>query len=238
MTDSTWTLAIDTSSVVCAALARDGALVAQRSLDDTRAHTEALMPMVAELCAEGGIAVRDINDVVVGVGPGPFTGLRVGIVTAHTLATLAGVGARGVCSLDVVARQAVEAGGAPTGGEFVAVLDARRKELYWARYSAAGERLEGPHVSAPEAVPALPATGPGALLYDLPAFGPTELSPATMALHGHDLPDLGLEALYLRKPDAAVPGARKSTLLPPRPLRPRRDREQQSDSSRFGSGRP
>lgn len=225
MTDSsTWTLAIDTSSIVCCALARDGELVAEQALADTRAHTEALMPMVVELCGRAGIGVRDINDVVVGVGPGPFTGLRVGIVTAHTIATLSGVTARGVCSLDVIARQAVEEGVVPEGSEFLAVLDARRKELYWARYAADGVRVDGPHVSAPEQVPTLPATGPGALLYDLPLFGATTLSPAVMALHGHEMPDLGLEALYLRKPDAAVPTTRKSTLLPQRPLRSRRRR--------------
>ena len=223
---STWTLAIDTSTIVTAALAHDGELVAEDSLDDTRAHTEQLMPMVVGLCDKAGIALAQVNEVVVGVGPGPFTGLRVGIVTAHTIAALAGVTARGICSLDAIALQAVESS-AEVPAEFLAVIDARRKELYWARYSATGERLEGPAVNAPEDLPALPVTGPGASLVadeGRPQFGPHQLCAGILALRGQSLPDMGLDALYLRAPDAAVPTSRKSTLLPEQRLAPRRDR--------------
>lgn len=226
-TPPTWTLALDTASVVAAALACDGELVAEQVVDDTRAHTEQLMPLVVGLCERAGIEVSDLSRVVVGVGPGPFTGLRVGIVTALALGSVGRLPVRGVCSLDVVARGALDAG-AVGEGEFVACLDARRKEVYWARYDATGARLDGPHVGPPGDLPALHLTGPGVAAHGLAGVGPTVMSAAPAALH--DLPDAGLEPLYLRSPDAAVPTARKSTLLPPRPLRPRRDRR--------GGGRP
>ncbi|MGD8215934.1 tRNA (adenosine(37)-N6)-threonylcarbamoyltransferase complex dimerization subunit type 1 TsaB [Aestuariimicrobium sp. Y1814] len=212
MPETRWTLAVDTSTVVCAALARDGDLVAEARLEDTRAHTEALAPMVQQLCAEAGIPVSGITEFVVGVGPGPFTGLRVGIVTAATLAALAGATPHGVCSLDVIARQAVRAGDAPE--EFLSVIDARRKQVYWARHDATGTRLDGPHVTDPAELPDLPVTGPGATLTGRAGFGVEALSAAVMATDWADLPDAGLEPLYLRKPDATVPTSRKSTLLP------------------------
>lgn len=221
MPETRWTLAVDTSTVVCAALARDGVLVAEARLDDTRAHTEALTPMAQQLCAEAGIALAEVGEFVVGVGPGPFTGLRVGIVTALTLAALAGTRAHGVCSLDVVARRAV-AEAAPAG-DFLSVIDARRKQVYWARHDATGARLDGPHVSDPADLPDLPATGPGAALSGRPVFGPDQLSAGVLATSWRSLPDAGLEPLYLRKPDATVPTGRKSTLLPTG-LTPRRKR--------------
>lgn len=215
-----WTLTIDTAHVVCAALARDGELVCSDHVDDTRAHTEALTPMIVGLCQRAGITLREVTDIVVGVGPGPFTGLRVGIVTAHTLAALAGTTPRGVCSLDALALQAV----GEVDGAFVTTLDARRKEIYWARHDASGRRLDGPHVSAPDQLPTLPLVGPGARAHGLDAVGPADLDAGALAVHADRLPDLGLEPLYLRQPDATVPTSRKSTLLPPRPLTPRRRR--------------
>ena len=97
--------------------------------------------------------------------------------------------------------------------------DARRKEVYWARYAADGRRVEGPAVGSPDAVPRLPTVGPGADLYadrlDA-APGPRVLDPGVLAAHGLDLPSAGTEPLYLRRPDAAEPTRRKSVLrLPP-----------------------
>jgi tRNA A37 threonylcarbamoyladenosine modification protein TsaB len=93
--------------------------------------------------------------------------------------------------------------------------DARRKELYWARYSGTGERLEGPSVGHPDQLPALPVVGPGAGLYpglDV-ADGPRALDPGVLAVRGPRLPDAGSTPLYLRRPDAAVPTRRKSVLV-------------------------
>ena len=98
------------------------------------------------VCADAGTSLRDIDAVVVGVGPGPFTGLRVGMVTAAALGDALDVPVHGVCSLDAIA---VEAAGE---GPLLVVTDARRREVYWAAYDAAGHRVDGPHVQAPAAL--------------------------------------------------------------------------------------
>jgi tRNA threonylcarbamoyl adenosine modification protein YeaZ len=151
---------------------------------------------------------------VVGVGPGPFTGLRVGVAAAEVLAMALGIPIRGVGSLDAVASQAVTE--TRFAGEFLVAADARRKEVYWARYAADGTRLDGPFVTAPDAVPALPTIGTGADLVASAVEGPRTLDAGHLALVGGRLPEQGLEPLYLRRPDAEVSTTRKSTLLQPR----------------------
>lgn len=208
-------LAVDTATVVCAALARDGVLLASGRIDDTRAHVEGLVPLINDLCTKAGIAMSEITDVAVGVGPGPFTGLRVGVVTALTVADLAGTTARGVCTLDIAARQHVL--GRPEGeadGEFVAAVDARRKELYWGRYSADGTRLDGPFVGPAGDLPDLPVVGPGAGLANGAPHRGEPLDVAVLAQLPGTFTDAGLEPLYLRKPDAEVSTSRKSALQP------------------------
>lgn len=211
---TTWTLGVDTSTDICLGLAKDGEVVASDRLDDRRGHAEKLMPAIVALCERVGIRVSDITQVAVGMGPGPFTGLRVGIVTGHTIASLAGSQFHGVCSLDVVARQWVQSDQAPTG-EFVIASDARRKELYWARYGADGVRIGEPQVGAPESLPqGLPVAGPGHTAFpEIFTDGPTTLDAGLLAAQWSCLPDAGGEALYLRKPDAVAATTRKSTLV-------------------------
>ncbi|MFT3875549.1 MAG: tRNA (adenosine(37)-N6)-threonylcarbamoyltransferase complex dimerization subunit type 1 TsaB [Propioniciclava sp.] len=203
-------LAVDTSTVVAVGLAAGGGIVASARIEDSRAHAEELMPLVVRVLDEAGIALADIDGLVAGVGPGPFTGLRVGVVTATTLAEVLGVPVRGACSLDAIAAAWASAG-APQ--EFVVASDARRKEVYWARYEASGRRLDGPHVTAPAEVPALPLAGPGAALIGDVA-GPQALDAGWLA--AAELPDAGLEPLYLRRPDAEVSTKIKSTLPAPK----------------------
>lgn len=205
-------LGIDTATDVRVGLAVDGAVVASAAVADTRAHAEQLMLLVQRVLAESGHTVGDLTGVVVGIGPGPFTGLRVGVAAGHTLAAALGVPARGVCSLDVVAAEWVRRGDAPA--EFLIASDARRKEVYWARYDGTGRRLDGPSVSAPSALPALPLGGPGARLVVTAVAGPDAIDAGLLA--ALDVPDAGLEPLYLRRPDAEVPTRVKSTLLQPR----------------------
>lgn len=204
------TLAVDTSTVVAAGVAVDGRIVASATVDDTRAHAEQLMPLVQRVLADAGVTLAGIDRLVAGVGPGPFTGLRVGVVTAVTLAEVLGVPVAGACSLDAVAAAWVH-DGAPA--EFLVVSDARRKEVYWARYDHAGRRVAGPEVSAPDVLPALPLAGPGAHLAG-EASGPVALDAGWLAVG--PLPDAGLEPLYLRRPDATVPTRAKSALPAPR----------------------
>ena len=207
----TLTLGIDTSTDVRVGLADETGVLASRAVTDSRAHAEQLMPLVTATLAEAGRALSDIALIVVGVGPGPFTGLRVGVVTAQTLGFALGVPVRGVCSLDAVAAGHLVAGN--PGGEFLAVSDARRREVYWARYDTDGRRVEGPAVSPASELPELPVVGPGA---GLAGGTPSPLDGGILALDGAELPGVGLSPLYLRRPDATVPTNRKSTLLQPR----------------------
>jgi len=188
-------LGIDTSTRVAVGLA-DGERVLVRHLaGDTRSHVELLADTVAEVVAEAGFKLSDVARIGVGVGPGPFTGLRVGIATARVLGEALGVTVTGVCGLDVMAGQA-----GTTGGPFLVVTDARRHEVYWAQYDASGLRVAGPFVGAEAGLPELPVVTP-------------DLDAGWLAAHLDMLPDVGLEPLYLRQPDAEVASTRKSTLV-------------------------
>lgn len=217
-------LGVDTATVVCVGLAIDGEAVGTGVVADRMAHVEQLMPLVRRVCADAGVGPLDLTDVVVGLGPGPYTGLRVGIVTARVLAEVAGARLHGICSLDVIAAQHVAESrsvsditdGDLPDGDFVVATDARRKEVYWARYTADGARLEGPAVNRPGDVPRLPTVGPGAGLYpdDLHVVaGPRALDPSTLAATGPRLAAAGSEPLYLRRPDATVPSGRRKSVL-------------------------
>ncbi len=206
-------LGIDTATDVRAGLARDGDVLASAAVRDRRAHVEQLMPLVVGLLGDAGVAMADLTGIVVGVGPGPFTGLRVGVASALTLAEALGIGVRGVCTLDAIAAQWV-CDGAPEA--FAVVADARRREVYWACYDSAGRRVDGPFVTAPGQVSELPLAGPGAYLTGREPSGPSELDAGVLAARSADLADAGLEPLYLRRPDAEAPKTMKSTLLQPR----------------------
>lgn len=155
-------LAIDTSSASSSvALVRDGHVVAERQHVDARRHAEVLAGLVDEVL-DG--ARPDL--IAVGVGPGPYTGVRVGVTTAQVLGLAWGVPVHGVCSLDALAF-AVAHLGMPS--DFAVATDARRREVYWARYGATGRRLAGPFVAAPADIPdaerTLPWVGEGAVLH-------------------------------------------------------------------------
>lgn len=205
-------LGIDTATDVRVGLARDGVVLASEAFESTRAHAEQLLPLAQQVMVTAGIPFADLTAVQVGVGPGPFTGLRVGVAAAITLAEVLGIEVRGVCSLDIVAAQWVADG---ISDEFVVVADARRSEVYWARYSADGTRREGPFVSAPGEVPDLALAGPGAHLTGREVSGPVTIDAGFLAA-SDALTEVGTEPLYLRRPDATVPTTRKSTLAKPR----------------------
>lgn len=211
-------LGIDTSTAVCVGLARGTEVLVSLRHDDPRAHAEQLMPLVEQACQQAGVDLHEVSEFAVGVGPGPYTGLRVGVVTGRVLAHLAGADPHPVCSLDVLAREWADAPG-ELGGGFVVCTDARRHELYWARYDARGGRADGPHVTSPEELPeGLPVGGPGCRARGLePAAGsPEHLDAGVLAAAWRTMPDVGLEPLYLRDPDATVPTTRKATLTPTR----------------------
>ncbi len=139
-------LAIDTSANASAALLdisdpRGALVVDSFTSTANNDHAEVLAPAIESLLEKADISGTELNGIAVGVGPGPFTGLRVGLATARTLAFVWGVPLHGVMSLDAIALDAVAAG---VNTEFVVAIDARRKEVYWARYTASGRLLAGP----------------------------------------------------------------------------------------------
>lgn len=219
----TWVLAVDTSGGISVGLARDGVQVDSAIQTDTRKHVEELTLMVSQMLASHELTAGDLSMIGVGIGPGPFTGLRIGIVTARILGMAVGVPVRGFSSLDALAltvRASI-----PQAEEIAITLDARRKELYWASYDGAGARLYGPNVSAPADIPQLPVAGSAAVLYPEAFAGriiqdsPTRMDPVLVAARLSELPDTGLEPAYLRKPDAEVPRTRKSALASAKRLR-------------------
>jgi tRNA threonylcarbamoyl adenosine modification protein YeaZ len=212
----------DTATEAVSVALHDGERVVSEAFAlDARRHSELLTPMIAKVMADAGAARGDLTAVAVGVGPGPYTGLRVGIVTARVLGAVLGLPVYGVCSLDVIAAAV------PAGTEFLVATDARRREVYWARYDASGGRLEGPAVGRADSIQGagqLPVAGAGGPLYP-EAFGPVvgPLYPDArtlceiVAVRPPDAarpPLLPAEPLYLRRPDAREPG-------PPKRVTPR-----------------
>jgi tRNA threonylcarbamoyl adenosine modification protein YeaZ len=199
-------LAIDTASpaVIVGVLRRaeDGTIenLAQRIAVDAHAHAELLTPNVVGAVADAGLTLRAMDAVVVGCGPGPFTGLRVGMATAAAYGHALGVPVHGVCSLDAIGNR--------TGGEVLVVTDARRREVYWARYRD-GIRIDGRGVAAAadiavggaERVAGSPAH---CALFDLPRSEPAHPAPAGLlaAVADWDTAPDPLIPLYLRRPDA------------------------------------
>lgn len=205
-------LALDTSSPAVTVAVHDGSSVlAERTAVDARRHTELVAPSIVAVLDAAGCDRRDLRAIAVGIGPGPFTGLRIGLVTARTLGVALGIPVHGVCSLDVIAAEA------DVPALSVVVTDARRKEVYLAEYTE-GRRTSEPVVDYPAAVATdLPAAGAGAVLYpdEFPGAVPPEY-PSAAVLAGMVAAGtadvVAPDPLYLRRPDAALPGQRKSVL--------------------------
>ena len=169
-------LAIDTStSRSCVAIIDGSNLLYSGYRDGATAHGPSLPALVQE-----ALAVSDVDEVVVGMGPGPFTGLRVGIAFAQSFALAREIPVRGVCSLDAIAAQVTEK-------DFIITVDARRKEVYWARYIN-GVRIGEPAVN-------FPADVTGAKIH-------ADLFPDMLALV--NLQGNIIEPMYLRRPDAVA----------------------------------
>ncbi len=219
-------LAFDTSSAAVTVAVADpagGAVLASSSVEDALRHGELLAPAVRTALATAGVRPAGLSRIAVGVGPGPFTGLRVGLVTARTMGDLLGIDVAGVCSLDVLALQCGVA------GPVAVATDARRKEIYWAVYDApaAGgsrRRIEGPSVDKPAAVAhllsGLTVVGRGAVLY-------ADVLHASAVAGGNEYPSAAVlatgvlngafallppEPLYLRRPDVTLSSGPKSVL--------------------------
>lgn len=182
-------------------------------------HAEVLAPSIATVCDEAAVRPADLDGIVVGLGPGPFTGLRVGIVTAASIGDALGLPVWGVCSLDALAEPA-------DAGRILAVSDARRKELYFAVYDG-DRRVSGPAVRkpaellralledpAPEPIVRVVHAGADKYLDELNALGVDvleryvePLSLVRVAVRSGLVggPSTALQPIYLRRPDAAEP---------------------------------
>ncbi|MFC5928186.1 tRNA (adenosine(37)-N6)-threonylcarbamoyltransferase complex dimerization subunit type 1 TsaB [Cryobacterium melibiosiphilum] len=205
-------LAIDTSAGTSVAVVDHArGVLAEHGVADTMRHAEVVGPLIQQCLAEAGVTVAELSGVVGGMGPGPFTGLRVGIAAARVFALGA---ARPL--VPVVSHDAIAFGHYRRGhtGPLLVVTDARRREVYWSAFSgtdAAGlpERLAVPGLAQPAAL----------LEPDFPFAGMIRLDAATVSAG-----DLGLlaeltfaagrpfaanDALYLRSPDAVLPTTRK-----------------------------
>lgn len=241
-------LTIDTSAIASAAVldfdpsdpVRTTKVVANFATDDTRSHAEVLAPGVKSLFSDPVTDGPALDAIVVGTGPGPFTGLRSGIAMARTLSFSWGVPLYGMMSLDALAQQVFDSpnyvGGRAVGPlavrDFVVATDARRKEVYWAQYSAGAQLIDGPHVGFATEIRGMQVFGAGTGLYQEvlesngctvhPAF--TQTQPTALELgraaarriaNAGSLEAAGLlpsTPLYLRESDAKVPGPRKRAL--------------------------
>ena len=202
-------LAIDTSVGVSVAILRSNGELTQSQAVDHGMQGELTAELISQVVADSGLEISEITDVVVGVGPGPFTGLRVGLVTAAVFAHARNIPIHGICSLDAIAFDYAK--------PCVVVTDARRKELYWARYE--DKRIGEPQVSKPEDLlaqfPDSDFVGPGAQLYpDFISGKVSELKAGSLAkLFATGTAQLvDVSPMYLRKPDAVEPTTRKSVL--------------------------
>lgn len=210
-------ISLDTSTpaVTAGLVAFDGdgpRSLAERVVVNPRAHGELLVPLLREAAAEAGHRLPDAGAIVVGSGPGPFTGLRVGMATAAALGHTLDVPVHPVCGLDAIAMRV------PAGEPLLVATDARRREVYWAAYDAERNRVDGPHVDRADDVPTDGAhqvagemAGELALEPVHPCF-PDPAGLVTAARDAFDHSPQPLVPVYLRRPDAAEPGGRKSVL--------------------------
>ncbi len=232
-------LAIDTATpaITAGIVALRGGLpqtLAQRVTVNPRAHGELLTPQIQQALTAADVPLTGLTAIVCGSGPGPFTGLRVGMVTAAAFGDALGLPVHPVCTLDAIAADVLAtdrvASDKAVAEPFAVLTDARRREVYWAVYDAAGQRVAGPAVQRPAEILGRLAelgvsrlAGEGASLYadilDLPTVEPSHPSPrglvavAADALRTGAAPD-PLTPLYLRRPDAmeAVPRKQVSRL--------------------------
>lgn len=207
-------LAFDTATALVTVALHDGdRVVAEHSSEQPMKHGEHLAPLIARSLEDAGIVRQDLTAIAVGVGPGPFTGLRVGLVTARTLGMVLEVPVYGVCSLDVIAAEVVGTGSAT--GSFLVATDARRKEVYLASYDEQGHRLAGPAVSRPaDVATTTQVAGAGPSLY--PEWFTNPIAPLRpsagwlAAAVSEELVELlDPDPLYLRRPDAVAGSVRK-----------------------------
>jgi len=205
-------LAIDTSAGTSVALFRDGVLAAELNVTDNMKHAETVGTAIASVLTEVGVSAREVQEVVVGRGPAPFTGLRVGIAAAVMFAEGSGAKLSGLVSLDAIALSALKQRPASETRPLLVTTDARRSEVYWALYSGLSDkgvviRTEGPQVLKPAALEEMLASRSiDADTTNLAITG-AAVGELALALRAAGQLESDISALYLRAPDAVEPKA-------------------------------
>jgi tRNA threonylcarbamoyl adenosine modification protein YeaZ len=219
-------LAIDTSSGTSVAVVdRDRGILADITEPDTRRHAEIVGTLIQDCLRESGVAPAELSGVAVGMGPGPFTGLRVGIAAGRAFAFGAGKPVVPVVSHDAIAlgTLALATSAAPADGDseadlwvrpglvepLLVVTDARRREVYWSAYSGADAqglpvRVEGPGLLRPEELPTQVPGFDGYRRFDASTVSAGAIGLLAERLFLHGRPFAGPDALYLRSPDVTL----------------------------------
>ncbi len=226
-------LAIDTSAGTSVAVVdANGTVRAERSEADTMRHAEVVGRLISECLVQAGASGRDVTAVVAGMGPGPFTGLRVGIAAARVFSLAIDRPLLALVSHDAVALTHYEAG---HHGQLIVITDARRRELFWSRYSGTDplglpDRTAGPGIVKPadlaaeleaESVAVAVAAAVTVAVAEADAephaestittrVDATEISAASLGIIAAHRLAAGLpfepdDALYLRSPDVTPP---------------------------------
>jgi len=195
-------LAIDTSAGTSVAVVdRDAGVLAELIETDTRRHAEVIGTMIRGALDEAGIAVTALSGVAIGMGPGPFTGLRVGIAAARAFALGIGRPVVPVVSHDAVAFGQID--------PILIVTDARRREVYWSAYSGTDAeglpiRASGPGLSAPDTLAEIVPDFASYRRLDAEIVSAASLGLVAELLYLHKRPFASSEALYLRSPDVTM----------------------------------
>lgn len=190
-------LAIDTSAGTSVAVVDGDRVIAEADESGTRRHAEAIGTLLRAVLADAGVAPREIAGVVAGMGPGPFTGLRVGIAAARAFAFGIGVPVHPVVSHDAIAYGHDE--------RVLVVTDARRREVAWSLYDPDVVRLEGPELVQRDGFPAIAERHPGVAVLDPPTVSAASLGLVAELLLAAGRPLGPTDALYLRAPDVTMP---------------------------------
>lgn len=194
-------LAIDTSAGTSVAVVDGARVLSQASDANTRGHAEHIGTLIQSVLAEANATPADITGVVSGMGPGPFTGLRVGIAAARAFAAGRGIPVHPVASHDAVAFGRTT----PT----LVVTDARRREVAWTTYDADGATTDGPHLAHPEDLETVVEGYAGFERVDTAAISAASLGLIAERLLAAGRPTGPEQPLYLRAPDVTMPGAPK-----------------------------
>lgn len=205
-------LAIDTSAGTSVAIVdRDRTVIVEHTEPDTRRHAEVVGILIGRCLSDSATRVPELAGVVIGMGPGPFTGLRVGIAAGNAFALGADLPTLRVISHDAIAFERYSAG---ASGALLVVTDARRREVYWSTYSGTDDaglpqRVGEPGLARPEELPIAVSGYTGYTRVDADAVSAGAAGMLAERIRAHHRPFASPEPLYLRSPDVTVPAGPK-----------------------------